>query len=357
MAAIGHGLLGLGMSGWVPARLRNDRLRWVWPGVLVMLAYAVDLTEWLAVVVHPGLLDQRFATHSPLLVGGLAVGACLLFGLIGRFRRPWPYLVIAGVVLSHYLLDLPRVRVAVAEWYFGRVFDARGPGHAEAIAAELCLYGAPLIWTLLLRASFERGCSPAARLLARVLVVLSVAAVALRHPAAWGPVYLLSVGHAGLLLRRHVHPRLLWNVLPLLPLLGLGFTSWLTWHRIDQGIHLATQERHEAAIRCYQQALAVRSRTGRGTAYMRMGLSLEKLGRLEAAERAFDRSVALAGTPGWAEAISAGFYVRHTGTPYFRPQEARRRLEHVLRSSRAARDERAFARHRLEQYRRRGLIP
>ena len=357
MAAIGHGLVGLALSGCVPREARNHRLPYLWPGLVVLLAYAVDLTEWGATILAPELIDRRPVTHSPILVACLAVGACVVLGVYCRWRRPWPYVVIAGAVLSHVLLDLPSVRLALAQWYSGRTFTDEHPASTAPVLAELWAYGAPLVWVLLIRAGLARRVSGGVRAVSCGLLVLALAATLSRNGVVWGTVYAASVLHAIIVLRRHLNLRLLWNVLPMLPIVALGITAWLATHRFEQGKSLAKQGLDRQAVHAYQAALDVPSRIGRNGIYMRMGMSYEKLGDLSAADRYYRRAVALSPRPGWPVVVLAGFYVRHQGTSFHHPDQAVRLIEELLRARGVPEAIQASARNALERWRRRGVVP
>lgn len=357
MAVVGHGLIGLAMGEWVSPGARNHRLPYVWPGIMVLLAYAVDLGEWMAILCNPDLDDPRFLNHSPVLVAGISAGVCVVLGLYCRLRRPWPYVVIVGVVFSHLLLDFVSVRIAVAEWYFRQAYEDFQRNHTAALPAELCVYGAPLVWTLLLRASFARGVSPGVRFASKVLVILCAGSAWTRHVTIWAPLYVVSVLHGGIVLRRHLNIRLLWNVVPLLPLFALGATTWLAGHRLEQGRLLARQGLDREAIHVYQTALDVRSRSGRGSVYMWMGISYVKLGDLSAAERAYRKAIAVSPGSGWPEVVLARFYFRHEGTPFFQPEKAVRLLRRVLDAEGMPRPVRESARSKLKYLHKRGLAP
>ena len=357
MAVVGHGLVGLALGTCISAGARNHRLPYLWAGIMVLLAYAVDLAEWFAVIFDPDLIDRRFVTHSPVLVAGLAVAVCALLGIYCRLRRAWSYVLIAGVIFSHLLLDASQVRIGLAEWYSGRVFGFQKVSHSVSLPAELCVYGAPLVGTLLVRASFEKGCGRGARIVSWVLVVLAGVSAFTRHAVVWGPLYALSVLHAVIVLRRQLNIRLLWNALPLLPLLALGCTTWLAAHRLQQAKLLARQGLDQEAVRVYQTALDVPSRTGRDAIYLSMGISYAKLGDLSAAEWAYRKTLALSIRPGWPELVLADFYVRHQGTSFYRPKQAVRLYGLLLEAGGVPKDIKSRVRVRLNRLRESGVIP
>ncbi|MFH0980930.1 MAG: hypothetical protein V2A79_05265 [Planctomycetota bacterium] len=357
MAFVGHGLVGSAMAGWVSAGARRQRFRYVWPGLMVLLAYAVDLAEWFAIICDPEKIDRRFVTHSPFLVGGIAGGVCLVLGVYCRFRHPWPYLVIAGVVFSHLLLDIKGVRIGVARWYAGHLIDERKLGHLAILPSECCVYGALLVWTLLIRASFERGASARSRAASRLLAVAAGVAAASRYLAIWTPIYVVSLLHAGIVLRRHLNRRWLWTVVPLLPLGALGFATWLAGHRLEQAMALSRLGLDKAALRVYQSALAVPTREGRDSMYRGLGWSYEKLDELSVAEQAYQYALAVSSYAGWSELALGDFYLRHPGTAFYRPRQAARLYHQVLESYDVDEDARPYARDRLDRLRERGVLP
>ena len=357
MALVGHGLIGLALGGCVSSGARNHRLPYVWPGIMVLLAYAVDLAEWFAVIFEPDLADRCFLNHSPFLVACLAVGVCAVLGAHCRLRRVWPYAVIGGIVFSHLLLDMHGVRVAVAEWYSGQTYENGGLGYAAALPMEFCVYGAPLVWILLIRASFVRGCSRGTRAASWALVALSALSAMTHLVAIWAPVYALSMLHAVIVLRRHLNMRQLWNVVPLLPLLVAGSMTWVALSRLEEGVLLARRGLDEEAIHAYQAALNIPAHLERCDVYMRMGMSHAKLGDLAAAENAYHRAIAVSGRPGWPQVVLAAFYTRHKGTPFHQPERAVRLYGQLLEADGISEELQADVRARLRGLRGRGVAP
>ncbi|MCP4589139.1 MAG: tetratricopeptide repeat protein [bacterium] len=356
MAVVGHGLLGLALAGAVPSVGRARRLDAVWVGLLVLLAYAVDVAEWFAVVFNPALIDRRFLSHDPLQVGILAGGVCVVLGVYCRFRRPWPYVVIVGAVFSHLLLDWFPFRLAVEDWYYGSLPGLEDAGRGRALPAETCVYGGPLVLVLLIRAASDSRCPRGARIASWVLAGAAVLGASSRLAIVWVPLYALSVVHALTVLRRSLRANLLWNLIPLLPVVALGSTAWLSAHRLAEARALAREGRDVEALRLYEGALAVPTRYRRNVVYRGMGNSYERLGDLASAEQAFERACSLSPTVGSSQITLGAFYVRHADTPYFRPSMAAALFEQVRAEPDAASISRAYARTRLEWMRRRGLI-
>ena len=284
------------------------------------------------------------------------MGTCVVLGVHCRLRRVWPYAVIVGVVLSHLLLDLQYVRLTLVQWYYGQTFIDPTLPYFASIRAELCVYGAPLVWVLLIRAALTPGTSAPTRAASWALLALSTASALSRTAALWGPLYALSTLHAVIVLRRHLKSRLLWNIVPLLPLFAMGYSTWLAAHRFEQAESLAQQGLDQQAVGVYQTALAVPSRVGRSSLYMRMGMSYERLGDLHAADRAYTRAVALSERPGWAVVVLSGFHARHEGTVFHRPDEAVRLLNGLLAGDEAPEDVRTYVRRMLKRLHERGVV-
>lgn len=351
MAVVGHGLLGLALAGSVPARARGDRLRYLWPGILVLLAYAVDLAEWFTILIKPDLVDRRLVTHAPWLVAGLAGGACAVFGLVFRFRRPWAYAAVAVAVFSHVLLDSQRVRIGLFEWYFGRSPGEDEPLYPAALLMEVCVYGAPLVWALLIRAAIEPGVLRPARSAAWVLAALSAVALVSRKPAVWGPVYALSAVHASLVLRRHVNFKLLWNGVPLLPLAVMALATGLVWYRVSQGHRLAAAGFDREAVRAYRSALDVPTRGDRMGLYLRLGRCYERLQDLPSAERVYQQALIFSPVPDWPELVMADFYARHPRTLFYLPDRSVELYTQLLESPKARKVLKDRARAKLQRLR------
>jgi hypothetical protein len=357
MALIGHGLVGLAMSGWAAPPVRPRWLSCMWPGLMVFLAYAVDLVEWLVAIIDPDAVDQRFLSHAPWLVGGLALGVCVAFGAICRMRRWWPYLAIVGVIFSHLLLDYETVRAALSQWYSGGAVEPPVGLRLAAIPAEACVYGLPLVWTLLFYSARQTGVSRRARAASRWLGAFAAATAWLRHPSLWGPVYAVSILHALILLRRSLRPGWAWNVVPLLPLVALGATGAVAQYRFDQALALERQGLDEEAIRAYEALLATPARASRAVAFLYMGACHQRRGRPLEAERAYRMAQRLAPRPGWADVLLAGLYTQNEGTALYRPDEAVRLLQRVLSAANTDPGSRDAAQRRWNEMDQRGLVP
>lgn len=330
MAIVGHGLIGLAAGGCVSSNARDHHLPDVWLGLMVLLAYGVDLAEWFAVIFDSDLADGRFVSHSPFLVAVLAVGVCIAVGVCCRLRRPWPYVIIVAVTFSHLLLDSNTARFGLAEWYSGHPIGDREHMYPAALVAECCVYGAPLVWVLLVRSAFERSCPRRARIASWVLVAVCVVAGLTRCAAVWAPVYVFSALHAVVALRRFLNLRLLWNLVPLLPLLALSSVTLVESQREAEARLLKQQGLYREAARAYQSALDIPTRSNREGLYRRMGMCYEKAGDFAATERAFRKSLAVSSRPGGPETILAGFYLRHPDTPFYRPERAVRLYARLL---------------------------
>ena len=67
MATIGHTLIGLSLGSLSRAESRGQALRYIWPGLIVLMAHLVDIAEWVVILAAPAYFDQHFVTNSPLI--------------------------------------------------------------------------------------------------------------------------------------------------------------------------------------------------------------------------------------------------------------------------------------------------
>jgi hypothetical protein len=356
MAIVGHGLVGLAIGGTASSKTRGGRLPYAWLGVTVLLAYAVDVVEWTALLFDPDLVNSHFVTHSPSRVLGLGLGACLVIWAGWRIRHPWPYVVVTGVVSSHLALDHTAVRDAIEGWYSEELLEAH-TFRPAMLTAEMCVYGAPLVWILLLRAAVEPDTSRRARAVCGALVVVSFLSALTCRAAVWTPVYILSAVLALVLLRQHLGVRVLWMAVPMLPVLAIATATVLGVVRAERAKALASEDRHAEAVAAFQSALDVPSRIGRTHAYCGMGESYEHLRLLTHAEGAYRQAVALSSRPGLAALHLARFYTRHPGTPFHRPDEAARILHALLDVPTACRAHHTTARIWLRRLRSHNVVP
>ena len=125
------------------------------------------------------------------------------------------------------------------------------------------MYGLPFILLLLARGSLERGCPRHAKVASAVLAAACLASLSVPYLAAWSPVYLLSLIHAGAMLRRHLAPTLLWNVIPLVPVCAVWVTTAMMSNRLQTARVLVSNGSYYDAMLVYQSALRLPSRDGR----------------------------------------------------------------------------------------------
>ncbi|MBN2560824.1 MAG: hypothetical protein JXQ75_07835 [Phycisphaerae bacterium] len=331
MATVGHTLVGLSLSNLSRATSRGQALRYVWPGLIVLLAHVVDIVEWMIVLVAPEYFNQHFVTNSPFVTAGIVAVAWLVLFVGTRLRRPWPYILVALAVFSHLLLDYDPVRIAVADTY-SRSADAELPGLCDAVIAEVWLYGLLLVSVGLVQAARQHDCPRRGRAAAGVLGVLAIFAAITRSPGLWMPAYVLAVLHTLLLSRRHLTLRLLWSLVPLVPLfMLLAVESW-AGRLFDQATMMKKDRNYAGAAEMYERALAVPTRSCQLGAFVYLSQCQRQLGDLAGAEATLLRAIRRCEQPHWARLGLAALYMdpQVRGTPCYRPQEAARILRGMI---------------------------
>lgn len=335
MATIGHSLVGLSFAGMSRASARNNALRYVWPGFMILMGHIVDIIEWFTVVFFSNWADGHYLTHSPYVTAGFLLIICLIVAAAARLRKPWPYVLIAACVLSHLVLDARWGRKTLADAYGVMPEGLDGYSLIETIVAEIWFYGLLLLVVMLSRGAGKRACPRLGRIAAGVLGTLAIVAAGTRMPALWAPVYALGFLHASLLLRREFNWRLAWGALFLIPLLlcvvseihasNLGRDAWQ--HLLDKD--------YRRTIALYEKALAFPQRASPVMTLVRIGQCYEYLGELPQAEMYFKRAVAASEEPGWGQYWLAWFYANQNwqATPYYRPAEATKILEELSKLS------------------------
>ena len=300
------------------------------PGFLVLAAYGVDVVEWCATVYSPDLIDRRPASHSLLPVGLLVLGACIVFGALFRARRPWAYVLVAAVVVSHLFLDHPTVRAVVAELHTNRSVEDSLPDLSVSVLAETRVYGLLFILVLLAQGSLERGCPRPAKTASAVLAVGCIASLGVPYLAVWSPVYLLSLIHGGGMLRRHLAPTLLWNLVPLVPVCALWVTTAMMSNRLQTARALVSKGSYYDAMLVYQSALRLPSRDGRVSIHVGMGVCYERLADWAEAERSYVKARTFREHGAWLDLLLARLYHRCDDPALCRPDEAVRLYEQVI---------------------------
>jgi len=333
MATVGHTLVGLSLAGCSRAESRGGSMRFVWLGVMVLLAHLLDIVEWGVILAAREYFDHHWVSNS-LRLTSIVVGlVCAGLALFARLRKPWPYVLAAAAVFSHVGLDYPVWRAALIDTYGWPLSDAP-PSLGQTLAAEVWLYGLLLVEGVLVRASLARGCPRRGRALAGVLAAAVILAAVSRNPWLWVPAYGVAVLHGLVLMRRAFNWRLAWSVIPLVPLLALltveFYGEWLYHH----GERLEHEGDCAAAIRMFDRALAVPTRSPRTLAYVHKSLCLRSLGDFAAAEKALLQSESIRESRDWTRFQLAWFYLdgRVKGTPYDRPDLSVKYLELILGS-------------------------
>ncbi len=336
MATIGHGLVGLSLSELCPPKARGNALPYVWIGLVVALAYAVDLIEWIVVFTWPEHGDKRFLTHAPWLAISLSVAACALTAAITRMRSPTAYAVMVAAVLSHLVLDAPSVRALVVDAY-GYSTEFNLPGLIDSIIAECWLYGLIFVEIALFSCARDATTTPKSRAAALVLAGLSVTAAATRWIGFWGPIYALSVLHVGLCRRRRYSLKMLWSIVPTLPLLVVPLTQGAAGYYTDKAARLRTAGDPRGALILHKRVLAIPTRKSFVRNYIEISRCHDALDEPERSEAALKAAVQESYEYGrhvpnyWL----ARFYMnpKWKGTPYYRPEEAARILREIIENS------------------------
>lgn len=331
MATIGHSLVGLSCgSVWRP-RPAASRLRYAWPGLMVLMGHLVDIVEWCAILVAPGYFAAHFVTNSPAVTAAIVVTVWLVLAVLCRRRTPWLYLLVAAAVFSHLLLDHPIVRRTLVDVYDGPTNEIL-PNLERAVAAEVWFYGCVLVCALLIRAGRSSACTRRGRTLTVLFGIAAALAASTKMPAFWIPAYFLAVLHVALVFRRDLSIRFAWSVVPIIPiLLLLGFE--LRARSLFRAAEFELAQREYArAAELFEQALAVPTRSSKAVAFVHLGYCRQGLGDLAGAEDAMLRACADKESGDWASYMLGAFYInnRTRGTPYFQPDKAATILEGVL---------------------------
>ncbi|MBI5763813.1 MAG: tetratricopeptide repeat protein [Planctomycetes bacterium] len=317
---------------------RDQRLPYVWIGLMVLMAHLVDVVEWFTVVLVPGWRNGHYLTHSPLYTGILAGIICAGVAIVAKVRRPFVFLLIVLTVLSHLLLD----------WYGGRKALADAAGVLEEteigkdgfplrqmIVAEIWLFGLLLIEVLLWRAASDKRCPTLGRSTAGFLAAVAVIAAGTRIAAVWGLVYAICSAHAALLLRRDLTWRLAWGLVPLIPL-GICLCGELySSHLVATARDRMMAGEYRQAISLYERSLRFPARASRVSIFVNIGQCYEYMKEPLLAEATFLKAIHADDTPNAGQYWLAWLYANQNwrGTPMYRPDEAARLLRELINSS------------------------
>ncbi len=350
MAAIGHSCVGLSLSGLGLDQDRHRVLSSMWPGLLILLAYAMDVAEWAAWLISPEFFERRVGENSTYVA---AIIVLFSWGglLIARCRRVVPYLTVAAAVLSHLVLDLPDVERGLIRAY-GFAGKDRFHAFGELLVSEAWFYGGVLVLVVLLRTLAHPHLRARARIASAALGLAAGGAAMSRMPALWGPVYALSLLHGGMVLRRGLGRRLAWSAVPLLPLMIYVASEVRASQFVPQVLRLEGRGRYEEAIIVCREAIAFPCRTPQHISRVILGRCLLEAGRPDEAQTALLESWNNQPADFHAPYGLAKFYAdpRLRGTPYYRPDEAVRILQ-TLEAGPHADDDKALARALLQQIR------
>jgi hypothetical protein len=298
---------------------------------MVLSAHLVDLVEWILTVYSPGRYSTHFVTHSPWLTTGLVISFWAVLAFWARASSPWPYLCIAVGIFSHLLLDYPPERILLVNLYGRENRDAL-PGLRESIVAEIWLFGLFLVIVMLMQAIRDSKCPPKGRTLACALGAVCIIAAATRAAILWVPAYLMATLHAGILLRRELNVRLLWNFVPAIPVVALLLVELWFNAVYRRAIQLQQGGDYANAARLHHQALAIPTRSSKVGVYIYLGTCELAMKNWAACVYDLQTAVRLSEDPAWAQLNLSVFYMNDNlrGTVYFRPDEAERILNSIV---------------------------
>jgi len=323
MATIGHSLVGLSCGTvWRP-QPATSRLRYAWPGLMVLMGHLVDIVEWCAILIAPGCFAAHFVTNSPAVTVAIVATVWLVLAVSCRRRPPWLYLSVAAAVFSHLLLDHPIVRRTLVDVYCGPTTEIL-PDLERSIAAEVWLYGWVFVCALLVQAGRSPACPRRGRILSVLLGVAAALAASTKMPAFWIPAYLLAVLHAGLILRRDLSIRFAWSVVPIIPILLLLGVELRARTLFREAEFLFDQREYARAAELFERAVAVPTRSSKAVVLVHLGHCRMHIGDLTGAEDAMLRACADRESGVWASYMLGAFYInnRTRGTSYFQPSKA-----------------------------------
>jgi hypothetical protein len=323
---------------------------------MVLSAHLVDLVEWILTVYSRGRYSTHFVTHSPWLTTGLVVSLWAVLAFWARASSPWPYLCIAVGVFSHLLLDYPPERILLVNLY-GRENREALPGLRESIVAEIWLFGLFLVIVMLLQAIRDSKCPPKGRTLACALGAVCIIAATTRAAIFWAPAYLVATLHAGILLRRELNVRLLWNLVPAIPVVALLLVELWFNAVYRRAIQLQQGGDYASAARLHHQALAIPTRSSKVGVYIYLGSCELAMKHWDTCENDLRTAVRLSEEPAWAQFNLAHFYLSDQvrGTRFYRPEEGQGILEAIVVGDYSPEDK-AYAIRYLEQYRKSGIL-
>lgn len=328
----------------------------MWIGLLVLFAHLVDIVEWLLLLVAPRNFSTHAITNSPWLIACVLAG-CMALLAICRVRSVAAYLIAAAAVLSHIILDYRSVRLFGADLY-GWSGEEGFPTLREMFVAEVWLFGLILSLATLYRVAREPGVSRPSRKLAAVFAVVALLAAISRWAPAWIVAYFLAFLHSGLLARKKIRVALLWNLVPLVPLLALVVTEAEAMRIEARGMKFFAVRDYGAASRLFEQALGVPTRSSKLSAHVYLSTCLFFMNDLEGSEQRLLEVIDDPENPYWPRLMLAYFYVapKTRGTPFNRPGKARQLLESIAGDPHAGKTGN-IARAQMDRMISEGIIP
>lgn len=290
MPQLVHGLVGLSVGAATAQDVRTPWLRSAWIGTTFLLAYLPDVIEW-GLRLCGVRLPHSAAASLPCTVAGCAVlYAALRFGVreTGRISTA----VALGVFASHMVLDAWSGGIPLW-WPFSETtvgtdwlsFD-RWRGHRERLLREAL------------------ACTP-------LVVIGLVVGLVRSRGACWDR-------------------RMLWNVVPALPVLALGGLQWYVWEHMRAGTAHHQAGRYAAAIDEYAAAARFPVVGFEGTPRARIAQCLVGLGQYDAAFQILERGrrdhpANMEYVVGFAE-----LHLQATDERYFRPDVALEQIDILM---------------------------
>ena len=295
---------------------------------MVLLAHLIDLVEWAVVLVSPAYFDSHFVTNSPIVAVLIVVAVWAGLAIRVGTRRPVVF-VLAGVAVgSHLILDHIAVRAFLVDFY-GVSHESSVPGLLDSIAAEVWLFGL----MILMVGAYRAARAPGRRPLLPVLAILAAAGAAgTRFLPVWLGAYVLAAGYLFGRELRGARLGWMWNLVPLIPLAALALVETRAASLNRQGLSLQRGRDVAAAAAHYERALALPTRSRQISARVRLATCRRRLGDFEAAEATMLEIIRDDDAPYWADYSLGVLYGdrKARGTRFYRPEEARRRLQRVL---------------------------
>ncbi len=166
----------------------------------------------------------------------------------------------------------------------------------------------------------------------RLTILVVAGAAGTRSLPVWLGAYVLAAAFLFARDLRRARLGWMWNLVPLIPLAALALVETRAAGLSREGLRLQRERDVVAAATYYERALALPTRSRQINARLRLGSCQRTLGDFEAAESTLLEIVRGDDASYWAEYLLGVLYgdPKARGTRFYRPEEARRRLQRVL---------------------------